>query len=124
MGCDSLAMVFLKDKTLTRYFPDVRTQGGVFVIIFFACPAPIYDKDQMPGVAGQPGKREAGSSERTLLEEQPSVHSNPFQSAKVACRNPIFNLGFHRLPCGFCFTHVSLSTRVWVFLHLSAKLAM
>src|SRR5207245_9173643 len=28
MGCDSLAMVFLKDKTLTRYFPDVRTQGG------------------------------------------------------------------------------------------------
>src|SRR5439155_169380 len=29
MGRDSLAMVFLKDKTLTRYFPDIRTQGVV-----------------------------------------------------------------------------------------------
>src|SRR3989441_7882271 len=51
MGRDSLAMVFLKDKTLTRYFPDIRTQGVVFVIILFACPAPIYDKDQVLGVA-------------------------------------------------------------------------
>src|SRR5262249_29796319 len=94
MGRDPLAMVFLKDKTLTRDFPDIRAQGIVFVIVFFACPTPIYDKDQVFGVAagqvgqvGQAGQgrrisSEAGSQERTLLEEQPSVHSGPFSTGE------------------------------------------
>ena len=61
MGRDSPAMVFLKDKPLARYFPDVRTQGVVFVIILFPCPAPIYDKDQVLGVAERRIRHEAGS---------------------------------------------------------------
>ena len=93
-GRKTSGMVFLKDKTLTRYFPDIRTQGVVFVIILFACPAPIYDKDQVLGVAGAGRRSQRAAGPGTLFQEQPSMHSRTFQSAKVARHNSIFNLGF------------------------------
>src|SRR5437667_9874602 len=82
MGRDSLAMVFLKDKTLTRYFPDIRTQAVVFVIILFACPAPIYDKDQVLAVVGAGPVRKCvtRSGEGSLFQEQPWIDSINFQS--------------------------------------------
>ena len=122
MGRDSLAMVFLKDKTLTRYFPDIRTQGVVFVIILFACPAPIYDKDQVLGVAGA-GRRSqcaAGRAEGTLFQEQPSMHSRTFQSAKVARHNSIFNLGF--TDCLAVFARLTLVCRRWFGFSITVRL--
>jgi len=122
MGRDSLAMVFLKDKTLTRYFPDIRTQGVVFVIILFACPAPIYDKDQVLGVAGagRRSKRAAGGAEGTLFQEQPSMHSRTFQSAKVARHNSIFNLGF--TDCLAVFARLTLVCRRWFGFSITVRL--